>query len=745
MNEKLEKIQGEVDCVRYVSDDETYCVIDIACEDELITAVGEMGGVEEGEDVVLTGYHTVHRKFGKQFKVVMFERSLPTKSASIMKYLSSGALKSVTPVIARKLVRAFGDSTLDVIENEPEKLYELKGIEEELAAKIVKEFNNSFAVRSLLVYMNGREVPTKFSVRAWKRWGKDAQSLIKSNPYVLCTDGIDLAFQKADEIAEKEDIPRDSKARIKAGISWQLKEFAGEGNTCMPLATLRSKCISLLSVSRAQFEEVLQEGLDDEDLYRWQLGDTECIMLRTYYKAEEYIARRLELMKSITYDNKIDFSTIIDLEEQESGIHYEKIQRQAINLALSKGFLVLTGGPGTGKTTTLNAMINLFDQQGLEVLIAAPTGRAAKRLSDLTGCEAKTIHRLLEVRPNSDDTLSFVHDEEHLLDCDVLIVDEMSMVDSCLFEALLRAISVTCKLILVGDSDQLPSVGAGNVLKDIIDSGVMSVITLKEVFRQAQESGIVMNAHRIVDGKRIDYSKREKDFAFMQRLEFDSMQDLVVDLCKNRLVNYGFTPESIQVLSPTKKGPSGTRDLNKILQQELNPPEKGKAELKTKFNIYRMGDKVMQTRNDYDVLWEKDNGDDESETGAGIFNGDIGVVVGIDKLRKTATIDFDGRIAEFSGDMLDDIELAYAVTVHKSQGSEYEAVILTILGGPDMVYYRNLLYTAVTRAKKLLVIVGSTKRTDFMIDNNVRTIRYTALRSMLMNKIEGSDEGQLSI
>lgn len=735
MTEKTEKIQGEVDCVRYVSDDETYCVIDIACEDELVTAVGEMGGVEEGEDVVLTGYYTVHRKFGKQFKVQMFERSLPNKSASIMKYLSSGALKSVTPVIARKLVRAFGDETLDVIENEPERLYELKGMDEDLAAKIVKEFTNSFAVRSLLVYMNGREVPTKFSVRAWKRWGKDAQNMIKNNPYVLCVDGIDLDFRKADEIALKEDIPRDSLARIKAGISWILKEYANEGNTCMPLSMLRSKSLSFLSVSLAQFDEVLEEELKEEELYSRMFDDTEFIMLRMYYKAEEYIARRLELMRGITYDNQIDYSAIIDLEEQETGIHYEEIQRKAINLALSKGFLVLTGGPGTGKTTTLNAMIDLFDQQGLDVLIAAPTGRAAKRLSDITGCEAKTIHRLLEVRPNADDTMSFVHDEEHLLDCDVLIVDEMSMVDSCLFEALLRAISVTCKLILVGDSDQLPSVGAGNVLKDIIDSGVMSVITLKEVFRQAQESGIVMNAHRIVEGGRIDWSKREKDFAFMQRLDFDSMQDLVVDLCKNRLTKYGFSPESIQVLSPTKKGPSGTRDLNKILQQELNPPEKGKAELKTRFNIYRMGDKVMQTRNDYDVIWEKEtNG--ETETGVGVFNGDIGVVIGIDKLRKTATIDFDGRVAEFSGDMLDDLELAYAVTVHKSQGSEYEAVVLTILGGPDMVYYRNLLYTAVTRAKKLLVIVGSTKRTDFMIENNVRTTRHTALKEFIMHNSE---------
>jgi exodeoxyribonuclease V alpha subunit len=451
-------------------------------------------------------------------------------------------------------------------------------------------------------------------------------------------------------------------------------------------------------------------------------------------------------MRSITHDNKIDYSEIIDMEEQESGIKYEDKQRKAINLAISEGFLVLTGGPGTGKTTTLNAIISLFEQQGLDVMIAAPTGRAAKRISDMTGCEAKTIHRMLEVIPSDGDRMLFVHDEEDLLDCEVMVVDEMSMVDSVLFEALLRALSVTCKLILVGDSDQLPPVGPGNVLQDIIDSGVMSVVRLTEVFRQAQESDIVMNAHRIVSGEMIDLKKRDRDFVYLRRPEAEDIYTTLVELCSDRLPKkYGFSPiRDIQVLSPTRQGRIGTPELNKILQEELNPADKKKDELKTPYAIYRVGDKVMQTKNNYEISWTRtDNG--KEENGKGVYNGDIGIVIGVRTSLKIVTIDFDGRIADYSGEMLDDLELAYAVTVHKSQGSEYDAVILTLYDGMDSLYYRNLLYTAVTRAKKLLVILGTAQRIGFMIMNNGKNRRCTALRTMLMQSAYGDDLGQLSL
>ena len=450
----------------------------------------------------------------------------------------------------------------------------------------------------------------------------------------------------------------------------------------------------------------MTEEIEEENLCCYYKGKRPFIMLAEYFRAEDYISRRLSIMSGISYDNKIDFSEVIDLEEENNGIKYETIQRQAINLALSKGFLVLTGGPGTGKTTTLNAIISLYAQQGLNVMICAPTGRAAKRLTDLTGVEAKTIHRLLEVKFRSGETASFVHNENDLLDCDALIIDEMSMVDSVLFEAVLRAISVTCKLVLVGDSDQLPSVGAGNVLRDSIDSGAMPVVTLKEIFRQAQESDIVMNAHKIVNGEHIDLSKRDKDFFFFQRLDFEGLQDLIVDLSKNRLKKaYGFSPfEDIQVLSPTRKGPAGVVELNKRLQRELNPPAAGKSEIKTPVYTFRKGDKVMQTKNDYEILWKKQLDDDKTESGAGIFNGDIGVILAVNKVLRTATIDFEGRVCIYSGTMFDNLELAYAVTVHKSQGSEFNVVILAVFGGFDKLYYRNLLYTAVTRARKNIYV-----------------------------------------
>lgn len=741
---KVEKIQGEVDSIVFKSEETGFCVLMLNCDNDLVTVVGEMGDVEEGEELVLTGEFTTHRKFGEQFKVSIFERSLPTTSAAIQRYLASGAISGIGPVLARRLVNLFGDKTLEVIESEPERLLEIEGITKKKAEKMQKEFRTTFAVRSLLVFLSKFEIPTSYSIKAWKRWGDTAEEIIRSNPYSLCISGVDVPFTKADEIAGKQDIPRDSEFRIKAGIICVLRQNGDAGHTCLPLDTLKKMTTGFLGVSEELFQKALDQEIEEENLFYYYKQKRAYVMLRDYYKAEDYIARRLEIMRSITYDNKIDFSEVIDLEEETNGITYEKIQRQAINLALSKGFLVMTGGPGTGKTTTLNAIISLYEQQGLNVMIAAPTGRAAKRISDLTGYDAKTIHRLLEVQYTSGDTLTFVHNENNLLDCDALVVDEMSMVDSCLFEALLRAISVTCKLVLVGDSDQLPSVGAGNVLKDIIDSGVMSVVTLKEIFRQAQQSDIVMNAHKIVNGELIDLTKKDKDFFFFQRLDFNSLQSLVVELCKDRLPKaYGYSPiENIQVLSPTRKGPAGTVELNKRLQQELNPKAAGKSEIKTPRYIYRKGDKVMQTKNDYEILWKKQIDDEKTESGAGIFNGDIGIILQVNKILKSVTIDFEGRVAVYNEQMLDNLELAYAVTVHKSQGSEFDVVVLTVFGGYDKLYYRNLLYTAVTRAKKMLIIVGSKNRVEFMINNNRRTLRYTALKNMLMENAEGDDSGQ---
>ncbi len=738
---EYDKLSGEVDSIIFKSSETGFCVLMLNSGSDLVTVVGELGDVEEGEELDLTGEFTTHAKYGEQFKVVMFDRTLPQTTEAIQKYLSSGAIAGIGPVIARRLVKEFGDATLDVIENEPEKLTVIEGITKKKAKKISNDFRSTFAVRSLMSYLSSMSVPVSYGVKAWQRWGDPVLGMIKANPYLLCSFGVDLPFTKADEIAAKLEFPPENKNRIKAGIEYVLGQNADSGHTCLPLDKLRKLCTDFLKISDEQFKMVLDEQLEDQMLYCYYKNQRPFIMLKDYYKAEDYIARRLCIMRQLTYDNRIDFSALIDLEEETNGITYETIQRQAINLALSKGFLVLTGGPGTGKTTTLNAIISLYQQQCLNVMICAPTGRAAKRISDLTGYEAKTIHRLLEVQYSVGDIPHFKHCEEDPLDCDALIIDEMSMVDSLLFEALLRAIKINCKLVLVGDSDQLPSVGAGNVLKDIIDSGAMSVVTLKEIFRQSRESEIVMNAHKIVSGQPIDYTVKDKDFFFFQRLEFQGLQELVVSLCKDRLPKaYKLSPISdIQVISPTRQGPAGTVELNKLLQKKLNPKMSGKSEIKTPVYTYRAGDKVMQTKNDYQIQWSKQLEDDSTEKGTGIFNGDIGIIQSVNSILKTAVISFDGRIAVYNLPMLDNLELAYAVTVHKSQGSEFEYVILTVFGGYDKLYYRNLLYTAVTRAKKMLIIVGSNKRVDFMISNDRRTLRYTALKNMLLEYVREDD------
>ncbi len=742
--DKLEKIKGEVDSIIYRNEENGFVVLMLECDNDLITVVGEMGNVEEGEELVCTGEFTVHKKFGEQFKCTICERSLPQTAASIQRYLSSGVISGIGAVIAKRIVSRFGDDSLKIIENEPEKLTEIEGITLKKAKKISQEFRTTFAVRSLMIYLSDFDVSASIGIKAWKRWGDSAEDMIRSNPYILCVFGIDLSFIKADMIAKSMGIKNTSKCRIEAGISCVLKENANAGHTCLPLDKFEAVACEFLHINHKQFTNVLEEQIEEENIFRYYKNERPFISLRVYYKAEDYIARRLSIMRECSFDNKIDFSQVIDLAEEENNITYEDTQRKAINLALSHGFLVLTGGPGTGKTTTLNAIISLYEQQGMKVMIAAPTGRAAKRISDLTGYDAKTIHRLLEVKHVDGDTLSFIHDENNLLDCDVMIIDEMSMVDSCLFEALLRAVSITCRLVLVGDSDQLPSVGAGNVLKDIIDSGVMPVVTLTEIFRQAQESVIVTNAHKIVKGQHIDLTEKKKDFFFFQRQTFFEIQNLVVELCKTRLPNaFGYSPfDNIQVLSPTRKGPSGTVELNKILQSQLNPPAVGKSEVKTPVYTYRKGDKVMQTKNDYDIIWKKTDGE-KTESGSGIFNGDIGIITGVNKILQTVTIDFEGRVANYSLPMLDNLELAYAVTVHKSQGSEFDVVVLTVFGGYDRLYYRNLLYTAVTRAKKLLILIGTKRRVEFMIDNNRRTLRYTCLKNMLL-EINGDEEKQQS-
>lgn len=737
---QLSHLEGSVDSVIYVNEANGFAVLTLDSGGEPITVVGEIGNVNEGEELNLTGEYITHRKFGSQFKAHLCERSLPKTATAIQRYLASGVIKGIGPVLAKKIVKQFGDNTLDIFENEPERLIEVDGISPKKSIKILAEFKNVFGIRTLMMNLSKYAISPSYGVRAWKQWGNSVIDMINVNPYVLCSYGIELPFIKAEEIALDLSIPKDSENRIRAGISCVLVENTFLGHTCIPYDKLMDKSCQMLEISQCEFDTVLVNELENQNLVEHIKKDRRFIYLREYYIAESFISRRFGYMKKSLYNNQIDFNEVIDIDERQNNIKYESLQRKAINEALSKGIMVLTGGPGTGKTTTLNAIISLFEQQGMNVFIAAPTGRAAKRISDLTGYEAKTIHRMLDIEPGDGFRFKFVHNEMNLLDCDVIIIDEMSMVDVLLFEAMLRAMPLSCRLVMVGDSDQLPSVGAGNLLKDLIESGIVPVVKLKEIFRQAEKSSIITNAHKIINGEMIDLSKKDNDFFFFQRLEFESTLDTIVNLCKIRLPKaFGYSPiDDIQILSPTRKGPIGVVEINKRLQSELNPPSKLLSELKMPNYTFRENDKVMETKNNYDIVWERGE-----EKGKGVFNGDIGTIIEVNKTTSTIKIDFEGKICIYSEATLETLELAYAITVHKSQGSEFDVVVLPLLGGYDKLYFRNLLYTAVTRAKKLLVIVGSTKRVEFMIENNRRTNRYSCLKDMLEREVYGEYEGSL--
>lgn len=729
---ELIHIEGTVETVLFCNEQNGYIVLDLDTGGDYVTVVGELGTIEEGEELRLTGKYVTHPKFGAQFGAEACERKLPATETAILKYLSSGVIKGIGPTLAKRMVEEFGDKTLEVIENTPEDLIKVKGMSAKKADEISQEFRRIFGIRALMIFLAGYGVSPSVAVSAWKRWGQFAVEQIKANPYILCSQGIELEFSKAEEMAAKLEIPKDSPGRIRAGICYILTHNAFNGHTCLPEDRLKETAVKLLDVGEEVFDDNLSAACDDDELCVYDKDGRSFVFLQDFFRAEQYISTRLSVMNDCFKDTGTDYSKLIDIEEKTKIITYADKQREAISLALSKGFLILTGGPGTGKTTTLKAIISLYEQRGMKVMITAPTGRAAKRIADLTGYPAKTIHRLLEVMYDKSGQLKFKHNEQDPVSCDVMIIDEMSMVDTLLFESLLRALKLSCRLIMVGDSDQLPSVGAGNILKDMIDSGRLTVVALNEIFRQAQQSCIITNAHKIVNGEEPDLSRKDSDFFFMQRLDAEGAAVTVTELCSRRLPDaYGYSPlDDIQVLCPSRKGILGSVEMNKMLQRVLNPPKKELSEVKGILFTFRDGDKVMQTKNNYDIVWKKDG-----ENGTGIFNGDIGIIVKVKRGEGTVVIDFEGRIAEYSLEMLEQLELAYAITVHKSQGSEFTAVIIPLLGGFDKLYYRNLLYTAVTRAKKMLIIVGSKSIVEKMVHNDRRTLRYTCLRHMIESEL----------
>ena len=727
-HEQLFEINGVVENIIYRNEENGYTVLEISGDEALITANGVMPLVNAGESVKLFGVFKNHPTYGEQFAVSAFERTMPENMDGILKYLSSGAIKGIGPSTARRLVLEFGADTLSVLENDPERVAKLKGISLKKAQDISEQLKSVVGIRELMIYLANYSVTPNAAVKIWKKYGNNAIAQIEENPYVLCEEGIGISFETADMIALAQNTPQDSRIRVRAALAFVLKHNRLNGHTCLPQDKLVEATADLLEVDPAACESALKEMIEENTLILDTVNEKECIFLPSLYDGETYIAARMKMLLRFPAMAIGGAEEKIAAIEKESGIEYASLQKKAISDALTTGLLILTGGPGTGKTTTLNAIIRLLKENGQKVSLCAPTGRAAQRMTAVTGEEAKTIHRMLEVSYDIEDKPVFKRNERNLLNTDALVVDEVSMVDTALLESLMRALPLSCRLILVGDSHQLPSVGAGNVLYDLIASDTIPVVTLNEIFRQSMQSLIVTNAHKIVQGEMPDIRIRDNDFFFLPDYSQEHIAETVGDLCARRLKNaYGYNlHENIQVLSPTRKGILGTYELNNRLQALVNPnPSRG---VKVGYYTLNEGDKVMQSRNNYDILWTKDDG----EYGEGVFNGDIGVMVEVNNASKIYKVRFDDRVATYDSDSVGDLELAYACTVHKSQGNEFDCVVLPMFRGAPQLMYRNLLYTAVTRAKKILIIIGDENALRYMVENNRRILRYTGLKTFLM-------------
>ena len=738
-NQKVDisvELSGSVEDVIYKNADNGYTVINLGCDEGLIAVVGNLGDVNEGERLSLRGGWITSPKYGRQFKAAMCERSMPETESEISAYLGSGVIKGLGPAIAKKIVKQFGTEALDIIDNDCMQLTVIKGITSDKALYISNEYHKITGVNEVIKFLGEYNFGPAHAISVWSAFEHDSIKQIKTNPYILCTSGIDIDFRSVDRMAADLGFDAENSDRVRAGIVYVLHENANAGHTCLPTEKLRESVCDNLGIERRQFESCLDDCEEKDWVVRITLGKREFVYLPEYYLAETYIAKKLAFMLRTSAQYEKDYSDEIRGVEFSENIQYEDLQRAAISACLTGSVFILTGGPGTGKTTTLNGVIKILKAQKKRILLCAPTGRAAKRMSDLTGEPARTIHRLLEVDFTAKGELKFKRNETNPLPADVVIADEMSMVDALLMCSLVRAIKPTSKFIMVGDSNQLPSVGAGNVLKDLIASHYIPSVELKEIFRQAAQSLIVTNAHRIVNGEFPVLDDRQNDFFFMNKSLESDIAELVIQLAKQRLPDtYGFSPiDDIQVLCPTKMGMAGTKELNKQLQSALNPPSQNKAELKFFDVIFRTGDKVMQTKNDYDVLWTKNN-----EKGSGIFNGDIGIIRTVDRFSQNVTIDFEGRVAIYTSEMLRRLEHANAITIHKSQGSEYDAVIIPITAFTHNLLYRNLLYTGVTRAKKMIIVIGTRELVKTMVDNNRKMLRYSLLRPLLEIEMNRKD------
>ena len=730
LTEDMDHVYGTVEEIIYRKEDSGYTIIDVASEDgELITVVGVLPDIAAGEEVHFVGNYEQHPTFGRQFKAEVVERTMPQTAASMLKYLASGTVKGIGPSTAAKIIEAFGEDAFDVIENDPARLATIKGITREKAESISSEFRKTNSIREVMIRLESLGLTSNESINVFKAFGPNAVTRVTENPYILCAADIGIGFERADALALKISTSFNPIYRVKAGILHVVAyNLFSNGHTCLPREKLLSPCADLLDIDKDSVDITMDTLVSERQLVSFEMNDKEFLSLPYIYEAEYKAAQRIRMMVKFPPAGRQTLDKEISKLEKNNGIKYEKLQREAIVTAVEKGVLILTGGPGTGKTTTLNGILELFENDGLNVVLCAPTGRAAQRMSEITGKEASTIHRLLEAERTSDDRMTFCKNEQDPIDADVVIVDELSMVDVVLFSALLSALPLGCRLIMVGDNDQLPAVGAGSVLHDLLESELLPVVELSEVFRQAMQSLIVSNAHAIVHGEEPELTRVDNDFFHMERPSGSVAVGTIIDLYKNRLPKaYGYDPvRDIEVLCPTKKGDCGSANLNRLLQEAVNPPAKGKEEIKSMARTFREGDKVMQIKNNYNIQWVKGK-----QKGEGIFNGDTGTLLEINRRAGTMKIDFDGREALYPSETFKELELAYAMTVHKSQGSEFEAVIMPVVDVPPNLCYRNLFYTAVTRARKKMITVGTKNTILAMVENDRKIKRYSALKFLL--------------
>ena len=736
MTEDLEMIQGAISAVVYQNYDNGYAVLRLSVGGgQNVTVVGTIPMPAVGERLLVTGKWSTHASYGRQFEAEFLERLMPQSAMEILNYLSSRVIKGIGPKMATRIVERFGSETLAIMEREPERLSEVAGISREKARAIGEEFRLQVGIRQLMEFFALHHLPADLAVRTYKLYGESTLELIYDDPYLLMEEGLEAPFGAVDRFAIELGMAGDDPRRIEAGILFELNYNLTCGHSFLPEEKLVPATAQLLNVPGEAVSQGIQRLLEGERLVRQTLAGIVVIYLPALFEAEQYCTQRLLEFAALSFPEPRGLDKKIRDAQQESGVDYSEEQRQAVREAAASGLLLVTGGPGTGKTTILRGILSLLGQMQLRCLLAAPTGRAAKRLTEVTGEDASTIHRLLEagIDPNTGNMV-FARDEDNPLKADAVVVDEMSMVDVQLLCALLRAIPQGKRLILVGDPDQLPPVGPGFPFRDMLRSEVLPTVRLTEIFRQAQKSLIVMNAHRVNRGEMPDLKTVNSDFFFMRRTSEEAVAQLIRDLCTTRLPkNMGIPPEQIQVLCPTRKGGVGTVNLNRLLQAALNPPTPEKKERSFGDFLFREGDRVMQIKNNYDIVWKSCDG---TTTGTGIFNGDVGVIREIDPGAETMTLVFDDRETVYDFTQLNELEPAYAMTVHKSQGSEYRAVILTAWNGSPYLLNRSILYTAITRARELLIVVGREETVAAMVNNAAKNRRYTGLKLRLQGRVE---------